>query len=531
VSAFLASNDSVAGTTVYGVNNTGIYRIDTTNSTSTTVYTGTPFPITDAVVTAANAQCPNGLIYFARRDATGSVYSYNPATPAVPAVLLGAAGVGGGSGLIRMSCHPTTGVLYGMTNSTGTLYTINTTTGLATGAAMTLPGSTPPAASGSGDIGFNAAGTLYLVGTTGGGTTRLWIINTGTNVMSNVGSITGLEGTANGIAFSAAGTLFLSMTNITRLNTAPVTGGASSPVGSTGAMPAMTDLSSVEVPNPDLSVTKTDGRTTITPGDTLTYTLVVTNSSSHAVTGSFSDTLPASLGSITWTCSASVGSLCSAAAGSGSPISLSLTLASGGTATISVNATLSGTASGTLVNTASVALPWAFLTDATPANNSATDTDTIVTPSLVFLKTVAVTSDPVNGTTNPKNIPGADVLYTLRVTNTGAGSVTNNSLVIVDPIPVNTELFTGNLSGGAPYSFSDGSQPSGLTCSFVALNNLTDCIDFSNDNATTWIYIPNGSYDPAVTHIRFRPSGTMNGDAIVGSPSPSFDLGFRVRVN
>ena len=45
-----------------------------------------------------------------------------------------------------------------------------------------------------------------------------------------------------------------------------------------------------------------------------------------------------------------------------------------------------------------------------------------------------------------------------------------------------------------------------------------------------WTYVPNGSYDPAVTYVRFRPSGSMNGDATAGAPSPSFSLIFRVRL-
>lgn len=150
-------------------------------------------------------------------------------------------------------------------------------------------------------------------------------------------------------------------------------------------------------------------------------------------------------------------------------------------------------------------------------------------PSLTFLKSVQVTSDPVNLSLNPKYIPGAEVLYTMTVTNSGPGAVDAASLVIVDPVPANTELFTGDLGGGAPFLFTDGALPSGLSCSFVALGDFTDCVDFSVDG-TAWTYVPNGSFDPAVTHIRFRPSGGMSADAAPGAPSPSFDLRFRARV-
>jgi hypothetical protein len=145
----------------------------------------------------------------------------------------------------------------------------------------------------------------------------------------------------------------------------------------------------------------------------------------------------------------------------------------------------------------------------------------------MFLKSVTTYSDPLNGTSSPKNIPGALVDYSLRVTNTGPGTVDNNTLVISDPLPGSIELFTGNLSGGAPFIYVNGTPSSGLTCSYTSLSSAADCIDFSSDGGTTWTYVPNGGYDPAVTNIRFKPSGIMNGS---GGGNPYFDLGFRVRI-
>jgi trimeric autotransporter adhesin len=155
-------------------------------------------------------------------------------------------------------------------------------------------------------------------------------------------------------------------------------------------------------------------------------------------------------------------------------------------------------------------------------------------PVLTHQKTVQVISDPVNGTLNPKNIPGAENMYTLNISNTGTGAVDANTLAIVDAVPANSELFTGNLSAGAPYIFTDGALTSGLTCAFAVppnpLANFTDCVDFSSDGGATWTYVPNGGYDPAVTHVRFRLAGAMNGDATAGAPYPGFGIQFRVRV-
>lgn len=154
---------------------------------------------------------------------------------------------------------------------------------------------------------------------------------------------------------------------------------------------------------------------------------------------------------------------------------------------------------------------------------------TVNSVQLTHLKTVAVISDPVNGSTNPKYIPSAEVLYTLRVTNSGTGTVDNNTLIITDPIPANTELFVGDLGGAGtgPILFVQGSPTSNLTWTFAALNSLTDDVSFSSDGGVTWTYVPTPPYDPAVNRIRMNPKGTMAG---TGGGSPYFDLKFQVRL-
>jgi uncharacterized repeat protein (TIGR01451 family) len=155
-------------------------------------------------------------------------------------------------------------------------------------------------------------------------------------------------------------------------------------------------------------------------------------------------------------------------------------------------------------------------------------------PKLTHQKTVQVLSDPVNGTINPKNIPGAVNLYTLTIQNTGSG--TANSLTIADLISTNSELFTGNfLTGtgtGSPFLFISSTTPaSGQSCGFVAIGDATDCVEFSKDSGATWTYTPNGAYDPVVTNIRFRLAGTMNGALTPGTPPyPSFSLQFKTRI-
>ena len=289
-------------------------------------------------------------------------------------------------------------------------------------------------------------------------------------------------------------------------------------------------------PAANLSITKSDGVSIVNAGSVVSYSIVVSNTGPSAANNAvFTDPAVSNLTVTGVTCgSAAGGASCPAVASTtvalmqGSGIVIP-TLPSGGSVTFTVTGT-AGT-SGSIVNTATIAAP-SGTTDPTPGNNSATDTNTIrPLPNLMFLKTLQTYSDPVKGVSvNAHNIPGAEVDYTFRVINTGLGSVDSNTLVIVDPIPSNTELFTGGLSGSAPFAFVDSASPSsGLSCTFVSLSSMTDCIDFSLDGSN-WSYVPNGSYDPAVTHIRFRPSNSMNGDAVAGAPSPYFDLTFRVRI-
>lgn len=147
-------------------------------------------------------------------------------------------------------------------------------------------------------------------------------------------------------------------------------------------------------------------------------------------------------------------------------------------------------------------------------------------PTLTVVKTSAAYSDPYNGTTNPKLIPGGVVEYTLTTTSPSAYTVTSNSITVTDTTPAGMELIVANIggAGSGPAAFTAGS--SGLTYSFSSLASGGDNIDFSNNNGSTWTYNPsadaNGA-DPNVTDIRLRPQGTM-------AASSTFTFRVRYRV-
>src|SRR5438876_743334 len=71
-------------------------------------------------------------------------------------------------------------------------------------------------------------------------------------------------------------------------------------------------------PEADLAITKTDGVTTVAPGTSDTYTIVVTNNGpSTAVGAAVTDIFPADLTAVSWTAVASAGSSVAAASGVG----------------------------------------------------------------------------------------------------------------------------------------------------------------------------------------------------------------------
>jgi len=152
-------------------------------------------------------------------------------------------------------------------------------------------------------------------------------------------------------------------------------------------------------------------------------------------------------------------------------------------------------------------------------------------PSLTISKAVQTYSDPVNLLTSPKAIPGAELTYTVAISNSGTG--TADDISITDTIPADMDLILTDINPGAgPVAFIDGAAPnlpSGLTYSFISLNDLTDSLDFSIDG-TDWSYAPTpvGGIDNAVRHIRIRPTGSFSGAS--GGNNAVFSIEFKVKI-
>lgn len=129
----------------------------------------------------------------------------------------------------------------------------------------------------------------------------------------------------------------------------------------------------------DLSITKTNNVTSVSPGSTVTYNITASNAGPDGAKAIVSDIQPTSLTDIAWTCVGANSGTCSSS-GSGN-INDAVALPSGGSVTYTVTGTISASATGTISNTATVSSQ-AGLVDPDLSNNTATDTDNVVPPQI-----------------------------------------------------------------------------------------------------------------------------------------------------
>ncbi|MDX2096487.1 MAG: isopeptide-forming domain-containing fimbrial protein, partial [Leptolyngbyaceae cyanobacterium bins.59] len=256
----------------------------------------------------------------------------------------------------------------------------------------------------------------------------------------------------------------------------------------------------------DLAVVKTADRSTIAAGSTIGYTIVVTNNGPSNVTNApFSDNVPATLTNVSWSCTASNGSSCGTANGTGNNISVPLNLLNAGTATIRVTAVVNPTATGTITNTAQILRPNDVTDPDDPgrtgaADNSEPEAITIVAPvtNVVGQKSVRFVAD--NDTSGTVTV-NDEVEYTVTYSNTGANVNSDViNFVINDALPSQLSFVAG--------SAAIVSQTTG--------NNIT----------------LNPNYNGAgVTALTTLVSGTSAGNSSTLRIGDTITIRFRARIN
>ncbi|HEX4963208.1 MAG TPA: DUF11 domain-containing protein [Thermoanaerobaculia bacterium] len=305
----------------------------------------------------------------------------------------------------------------------------------------------------------------------------------GTCTASGSGNINDTVNLPNGgsVTYTASCNISASATG-TLSNTATVT----APAGVTDPTPgnnSATDSDGLGA-TADLSITKTDGVTTATPGGSVTYTITASNAGPSNATGAtVADTFPASL-TCTWTCVGAGGGTCTAS-GSGN-VNNTVNLPVGGSVTYTASCTISAAATGTLSNTATVTAP-AGVTDPTPGNNSATDSDTLsASADLSITKTDGVTTVTAGGS----------VTYTITASNAGPSNATGATVADTFPASLTCTWTCVGAGGG--------------TCTASGSGNINNTVNLPNGGSVT--------YTVSCT-LSASATGTLSNTATVTAPA------------
>ncbi|QDV71242.1 Large cysteine-rich periplasmic protein omcB precursor [Rosistilla carotiformis] len=226
-------------------------------------------------------------------------------------------------------------------------------------------------------------------------------------------------------------------------------------------------------PSIDLSITKTDSATTVRNGDTLTYTIVVTNSGPSTATGvTVSDPFPA--GVTVTSVTSTVGTVTNTANNVSGTIG---TLAPGASATITVLATVNMATTGTIINTATVS---ATQTESNTANNSASDT-TIVDPVDGSLAGSVYFDANRNGQRDTGEVGIEGVLITLTGTDLLGNTINRTQTTDSNGDYLFDDLAAGTyrLAESQPSSFDDGEEESNPSLPTSVQNDVFASINFS----------------------------------------------------
>jgi uncharacterized repeat protein (TIGR01451 family) len=235
------------------------------------------------------------------------------------------------------------------------------------------------------------------------------------------------------------------------------------PGGLTDPTPGNNSATDIDAFSANLGITNTDGATTAIPGGSpVVYTITASNAGPGDAPGStVADTFPAGL-TCNWTCVGAGGGTCTAS--SSGNINNLVNLPVGGSVTYTASCTMPSSATGSLINTATVATAGA-VSDPVPGNNSATDTDTL-TPQV----NLSITN--TDNTTAP--LAGKTVTYTIRASNQNGGPSDAPGSIVTDVFPaplVCTWTCTGS---------------SGATCTASGSGNINDTVNLPKNGRVSY---------------------------------------------
>lgn len=262
----------------------------------------------------------------------------------------------------------------------------------------------------------------------------------------------------------------------------------------------------------DLSVTKTDGSATYSPGLPIRYTIVVKNTGPSNASGvHVTDAVPTVITGVSVSCVVSGDASCGINGSTGNNISftgVSITAGSSNYVTLTVNGTVSGTATGDLINSAHVSAGSQM--DPNLANNDAIDVDTL-TPTTGQVKVCKVAAD--------SRIPNDTQFFfdvsagTTVPLDSELGAMTA-SPVRVAVFPGTCALVPGTFAAGTPVTVTEvGMSPDSISGGFTFADIRASRIvgdpglsSFDLVNKSSVINTGQGTVQVEFTNFVFRPA-------------------------
>ena len=270
-----------------------------------------------------------------------------------------------------------------------------------------------------------------------------------------------------------------------------------------------TDSASVTFIAPDLVLTKVVSKEVVTVGETIAYTIGVTNiGSSTSNNAILIDPIPSEISYVSST--STTVSLCNFALGTVTCSLGNLAVGQSSTTTIVTTATSAGTAN----NTASVS---SDETDMDISDNSDSESITIeappILPDLVITKT---------GSPNPVQV-GQTLIYTIGVTN--IGSSTSNNAILIDSIPSEIDYVSSTSTTGSPCDFPSGTVRCNLGNLAVGQSSTTTIVTTAKSAGTANNTASVSSDETDMNNTDNTDNESITIEAVVTSNPPSTSSG------
>ncbi|UQX87469.1 DUF11 domain-containing protein [Jatrophihabitans telluris] len=288
----------------------------------------------------------------------------------------------------------------------------------------------------------------------------------------------------------------------------PTTAGCSTECG--GGAATTGPLSAGDIPN--FTVTKTASATAYLVGEPVHYSIVVGNSGLAAGTATLSDTVPATVGSVSVGCSATGGASCSAAGPSGHTVTGGVSIPAGGSVTYSVDGV--AVAAGDATNTATVSASTPGCAGQCGGGDASTAPVTIGDRPH-FTQT--------NTADSSSYLLGQPITYTVTVANSGLGA---GAVSVSDPVPatvtvtsVTCTTATGNSCDTAGSSGNTVAGAATLAAGASARYVVTGTVSASGSVASTATVTPT---DAGCAHGNDCGGGTASTAALTAGSTPVF---------